>query len=77
MEGLSIFLIVCINGGTKSIPLGGAWKLEHKRGATLEEFEKRLSMIYAQYTKAIEGLERLLAIELEYPVNTMIGVIKK
>lgn len=77
ISGANLFPMLYINGGTKSIPLGGVLKLEHKRGATLEEFEKRLSMIYAQYTKAIEGLERLLAIELEYPVNTMIGVMKK
>ncbi|MCL2776167.1 MAG: transposase, partial [Oscillospiraceae bacterium] len=43
----------------------------------LDMFGERLKMIFAQYTKAINGMTVLLSIDVRYPVNCMIGIMKR
>lgn len=66
-----------IYNGKSGIPMGNTIKLEHKNGANFKKFGENLNMIYAQYVKAIKGLAGLLTIEINYPINTMIGVMKR
>lgn len=66
-----------LTGAGRIIPLGSPLKLEHKHGATLSDFEKKLNMLYSQYQNALKKLTGLLDIYIHNPVNTMIGVMKK
>lgn len=76
VSGTNLFPML-VYGGGKSITLGNPLKLEHQGGASLTKFEAQLEMIFAQYTKAINGLTGLLEIEIRHAVNCMTGVMKK
>ena len=66
-----------LTGDGRIIPLGNPLKLEHKNGASLEDFREKLSFLYSQYQNALKKLTVLLDVYIKYPVNTMTGVMKK
>lgn len=61
----------------QNIPLGSPLKLEHKNKADMTRFDEQLNMLYAHYSTALGGLKRLLNIEVNHPVDTMIRVMKR
>ncbi len=65
--------------GDRKIPtvVGDLIKLEHKNGATIDDFEFNLSLLYSTFQAAISNIADLLNIKIKNPVNCMIGVIKK
>ena len=75
ISGANLYPTLIIDGN--NIPLGSPLKLEHKNGATISDFEAKLSMIYSQYDLALGKLSSLLSITVRNPVNTMMGVMKK
>ena len=77
VSGANIYPTLLSGGDEKIITLGSPLKLEHKAGATLEKFKSNLPMIYAQYTVAIGNLMNLLKIEIDHPVNCLLGVCKR
>lgn len=58
------------------ITLGNPLKVKHKNGATLEDFDKNLNLIFAQYAHAVDRLTALLDIEILYPYTTLLRVMK-
>lgn len=77
VSGANIYPTLLSGGDEKIITLGSPLKLEHKAGATLDKFKSNLPMIYAQYTVAIGNLMNLLKIEIDHPVNCLLGVCKR
>ncbi|MBR2883165.1 MAG: transposase, partial [Clostridia bacterium] len=75
ISGANLYPSLIVDG--KNIPLGSPLKLEHKNGATMEDFERKLSMLYSQYYLAIGKLENLIAVRVKNPSNTMKGVMAK
>ena len=75
ISGANLYPSLIVDG--KNIPLGSPLKLEHKNGATMKDFERKLSMLYSQYDLAIGKLESLITITIKNPSNTMIGVMSK
>lgn len=75
ISGANLYPSLIVDG--KNIPLGSPLKLEHKNGATMKDFERKLSMLYSQYDLAIGKLENLIAVTVKNPSNTMIGVMSK
>ena len=75
ISGANLYPSLIVDG--KNIPLGNPLKLEHKNGATMKDFERKLSMLYSQYDLAIGKLENLIAVTVKNPSNTMIGVMSK
>lgn len=75
ISGANLYPTLIIDGN--NIPLGSPLKLEHKNGATISDFEAKLSMIYSQYDLALGKLSSLLSITIRNPVNAMMGVMKK
>lgn len=75
ISGANLYPSLIVDG--KNIPLGSPLKLEHKNGATMKDFESKLSMLYSQYDLAIGKLENLIALTVKNPSNTMIGVMSK
>lgn len=61
----------------QKVPIGASLKLHHKNKVTMKDFSEMLQKIYAQYTKALNGLSKLLEIDINYPINTMEGIMKK
>ena len=75
ISGANLYPSLIVDG--KNIPLGSPLKLEHKNGATMKDFERKLSMLYSQYDLAIGKLENLIAVTVKNPSNAMIGVMSK
>jgi len=75
ISGANLYPSLIVDG--RNIPLGSPLKLEHKNGATMADFERKLAMLYSQYDLAIGKLENLIAVTVKNPSNTMIGVMSK
>ena len=75
ISGANLYPSLIVDG--RNIPLGSPLKLEHKNGATMMDFEKKLSMLYSQYDLAIGKLKSLVSVNIKNPTNTMIGVMSK
>jgi len=59
------------------IHIGGMVATEHRAQSKVEDFQKDLDMLFAQFTHSVKRLEGLTTIYLEYPVNAMTAVCKK
>lgn len=58
------------------IPIGSCLLVKHRSEATVEDFSKKLSGLFAQYSRVLDRLEQLMDVELDYPVNAMVDVAK-
>ncbi len=77
ISGANLYPMLFSGVNRKNITLGSPLKLEHKNGADIAKFEKNLSMIYSQYGDALKRLTALLDVEIQNPLNTMAGVMKR
>ena len=75
LSGANLYPTLLADG--KNIPLGSPLKLEHKNGATMADFEKKLSLLYSQYNLALGKLKELLSVTIRNPGNAMVGVMSK
>ena len=75
ISGANLYPTLIADG--RNVPLGNPLKLEHKNGASMRDFEKKLSMLYSQYDLAIGKLKDLIAITVKNPSNAMVGVMSK
>ncbi len=64
-------------GVSRPIRIGSIVSVEHRRQSTVQEFEKSLDMLFAQFADTVGRIKGLLDEYLSYPVNAMIGVCKK
>lgn len=64
-------------GGQHPIYIGGMLSTEHRWKRSVKDFSKELYNLFAQFGNALEKLEKLESIELEYPINAMTRVCKK
>lgn len=64
-------------GGAYPIHIGGCIAVDHRHKTSIEDFNKALDQLFAQFGDSIKKLERLLEVYLNYPVNAMIRVCKK
>lgn len=77
VSGANLYPMLFVGKESKLIPLGSPLKLEHKNKANMSNFDERLNMLYAQYSKALGSMERLMRTYVNHPVNTMLGIMKK
>lgn len=77
LSGANLFPTLFKGRDSKILTLGNPLKLEHTNGASLGKFRDQLEMIFSQYTKALKNLTALLDVEIMYPVNTMLGIMKR
>lgn len=77
VSGANLHPILFFDSHLKNIPLGSPLKLEHKNKADMARFDEQLNMLYAHYSTAIGGLQRLLNVEIKHPVDAMIRVMKR
>ena len=64
-------------GGAYPIHIGGCIAVDHRHKTSIEDFDKALDQLFAQFRDSIKKLERLLEVYLNYPVNAMTRVCKK
>ena len=63
-SGANLYPLLFIGSESKILPLGSPLKLVHKNGADIKDFDNQLNLLYAQYSKAIGGLQKLTNITL-------------
>ena len=66
-----------LTGDQHPIYIGGMISVEHRWQKKVEDFDKELDQLFAQFGDSLDKLEKLESVELEYPVNAMTRVCKK
>lgn len=66
-----------LQDGQQSIHIGSCIAVDHRHQATVADFEAALDQLFAQFHDSVEKLQRLLTIQLNYPVNAMTRICKK
>lgn len=64
-------------GSQYPIHIGGCVAVDHRHQTKIEDFEKALDQLFAQFGASIGKLQELLTVQLDYPVNAMTRVCKK
>ena len=64
-------------GGQCPIHIGSCISVDHRHNARVGDFEAALDQLFAQFGDSVKKLEKLLEINLDYPVNAMTRVCKK
>ena len=75
ISGANLYLML-LTENNRGIALGSPLKLDHKNKATIEDFKKNLNLVYAKYLNAMAELGKLLNIDIDYPLQTMMRVMK-
>lgn len=76
ISGANLYPILINQRGGKIIPLGTPIKTEHSNGVNLGTFEGQLNLLYARFRETLEKQIKLMDIEISYPKNAMLGVLK-
>ena len=76
ISGANLYPILINQRGGKIIPLGTPIKTEHSNGVDLDTFGDQLNLIYARFRETLDRQIKLMDIEISYPKNTMLGVLK-
>ncbi len=66
-----------LDGGKTPIHIGSCVAVDHRCGAKVNDFEKSLDQLFAQFQDSVKKLQKLLDIYLDYPINAMTRVCKK
>lgn len=64
-------------GGQHPIHIGGCVAIDHRHNKKVSDFDTALDQLFAQYGDSIAKLQKLLEIQLDYPVNAMTRICKK
>lgn len=64
-------------GTAYPIPVGSCLAIDHRHMSKVKDFEDALDQLFAQFGDTIKKLEKLMEIELDYPINAMTRVCKK
>lgn len=64
-------------GTQHPIHIGGCIAVDHRHQIKVSDFETALDQLFAQFGDSIAKLQKLLEINLDYPVNAMTRICKK
>ena len=64
-------------GGQHPIHIGSCISVEHRHQTKISDFETALDGLFAKFGDSVAKLQKLLTVELDYPVNTMTRICKK
>ena len=64
-------------GGQYPINIGGCLAVDHRHQTKISDFDTALEQLFAQFGDSIAKLQKLLEIQLDYPVNAMTRICKK
>ena len=64
-------------GSQHPIHIGSCISVDHRLQRKVEDFDKELDQLFAQFCDSVSKLQTLLEIELQYPVNAMTRICKK
>lgn len=64
-------------GTQHPIHIGGCVAVDHRHQTKVADFETALDQLFAQFGDSVARLQKLLEIQLDYPVNAMTRICKK
>lgn len=64
-------------GTQHPIHIGGCVAVDHRHQTKITDFETALDQLFAQFGDSVARLQKLLEIQLDYPVNAMTRICKK
>lgn len=64
-------------GSQFPIHIGECVAVDHRKGHKVSDFESALEQVFAQFGDLVGKLQKLLEVELDYPINAMTRVCKK
>lgn len=64
-------------GGQCPVHIGSCISVDHRHKKSVADFADKLDQLFAQFGDAVEKLQKLLEIPLDYPVNAMTRICKK
>lgn len=64
-------------GGQYPIHIGSCIAVDHRHQSKVADFDIALDQLFAQFGESIAKLQKLVEIQLQYPVNAMTRVCKK
>jgi len=77
MSGANIYPYITDTKRRTSVRLSTAIKVPHKNEATVVDFKKEVELLFPKFIDASKALNRLLGVDLFYPVNAMAEVMKQ
>lgn len=66
-----------LTGAHHTIHIGGCVAVDHRHQTTISDFDTALDQLFAQFGNSVEKLQKLLEINLDYPINAMTRICKK
>ena len=64
-------------GGQFPIHIGECVAVDHRKGHKISDFDNALDQVFVQFGNLVGKLQKLLEVELDYPINAMARVCKK
>lgn len=77
VSGANLYPTLYTGKRGETITLGSPLSLEHRGEKTMRDFDEMLKLLYSQYQLALGNLTKLLDMEIDHPVNCMLGVCKR
>ena len=77
VSGANLYPMLFLGKDAMCLPLGSPLKLEHKNKADMSKFDSNLNLLYAQYSKALGNMKRMMDVYVLHPINAMLGVMKR
>lgn len=76
-KSVTLHQMLLCESNNQVINLGHPIRLSHGGDANMAAFRDKLDLICVRYQDAIHNLEQMLDIPVRYPVNCIIGILKK
>lgn len=75
-KSVTLYPMLIYEGNNQTLNLGHPIRLEHSGESDIGKFRKKLECLYTRYKNAISDIEKLLDVEIKYPVNCLTGIMK-
>lgn len=76
LKSVTLYPMLICEGNNQTLNLGHPIRLEHSGESDIKKYRKKLDCLYTLYKEAVSDIEKLLDVEIKYPVNCLIGIMK-
>lgn len=76
-KSVTLYPMLLCEGNNQTINLGHPIRLQHRGDSDIQKFRIQLQQLYTRYKDAVTNIMELLDIEIKYPVNCFIGIMKE
>lgn len=76
-SGANLYPILLVGSTHRILPLGYPIRTEHRYGADYDYFNEQLGLLFSRFREALENQTKLMDVEIRYPSNALMGVLKR